>query len=599
MADDPLSQQPARGATPPPQEPHPAGAAVGRGIILCGLGNLGYRIYTQLEVMGVPVVVVDPQPDATFLHRLAGGDDCLLRADARLPGVLERAGIAGAAALITTFDDDLINLDVLLTAIRLRPDLRIVLRFFNIDLAAGIQAALPHVTVLSLSALAAPAFVAAATDTYAANAIVVDDEVLSLATVPVGAVGSLEWLTFSTVLPVAWQRPPAAPLLFPPPAQPVTAGDWVTLIGREADVRGFTGSQSAPHGAAPPALPRRSLRTRVGAVLRRLDRALYVTLAVLAGIIAFSAGVLALGRAMSPLDALLLVFGVVSTTAIGWSAQDSDSAWVKLFLIALTIAGTAALTVIYAFVTNYIVSVKLRGLLGQQPVTLRNHIVICGLGTVGYRVLTGLVARGEAVAVLDRNEANRFLPLVRPMRAVQAVVGDAQLRESLELVNIAAARCIVVTTSDDIANIQTALNARQLHPRIRVVLRMFDHTTAQQVGDIFDLDVALSASALAAPAFVAAATGEAVVHEFAIADEPLVVARIVVPPAPPADPTLGHLLHELRAAVLSYHSPGRPARYRPRPGVQLTAGDTLTVIASLPTLRELTRRLAEATARTG
>ena len=592
MPDDTLPQQSAVG--------QPAGAAPTGTIILCGLGNLGYRIYTQLEVMGIPVVVIDPQPDATFLHRVAAGEDRVVRADARLPGVLERAGIGTAAALITTFDDDLINLQVLLTAIRVRPGVRIVLRFFNIDLAAGIQAALPHVTVLSLSALAAPAFVAAATDTYTANAVVVDNEVLSLATVPLDAVSSLEWLTFSTVLPVAWQRPPATPQLFPPPDRAVSAGDWVTLIGREADVRGFAGNQTPSRPpTAPSAVSRRSLRNRARTVLRQIDRTLYVTLAVLAVISAFSAVVLALGRAMSPLDALLLVFGIVSTTAIGWSAQDSDAAWIKVFIIALTIVGTGALTIIYAFVTNYIVSVKLRGLLGQQAVTLRSHTIICGLGTVGYRVLTGLVARGEAVAVLDRNEANRFLPLVRPLRDVQAVVGDAQLRESLELVNIAAARCIVVATSDDIANIQTALNARQLNPHIRVVLRMFDHSTAQQVGDIFDLDVALSASALAAPAFVAAATGGAVIHEFTIAGEDLVVARVVVPPTAPANATLGSLLGDLCAGVLSCRTSSQPPRYRPRPGVQLNPGDALTVVAALPTLREITRRLAGATARNG
>ncbi len=598
MPDPSLFQpEPPRSATPPPQGSDAAEPATG-GIILCGLGNLGYRIYTQLDVMGVRVVVVDAHPDLNFLHRVAAGDDRVLRADARLPGVLEQAGIAHAAALITTFDDDLINLEVMLNAIRLRPRLRIVLRFFNIDLAAGIQAALPNVTVLSLSAIAAPAFVAAATDTYAANAVVVDNEVLSLAMVPVGAVGSLEWLTFSTVLAVAWQRPPAAPQLFPPPDHPVTAGDWVTLIGREADVRGFAGGQGTHQPAAPVLVPQRSIRTRVVTVLRRIDRALYATLALLGLVIVFSAAVFALGRGMLPLDALLLVFGVVSTTAIGWTAQDTDPAWIKLFIIALTIAGTAALTVIYAFVTNYIVSVKLSGLLGQQQVTMRNHTIICGLGTVGYRVLTGLAARGEQVAVLDRNENNRFLPLVRALDTVQAVIGDAQLRESLELVNIATARCIVVATSDDIANIQTALNARQLNPRIRVVLRMFDHTTAQQVGDIFDLDVALSASALAAPAFVAAAAGGAVVHEFQVAGEELVVARVVVPPAA-AGHTLGDLLHELRAAVLYFSSPGRSPRYRPRPGVLLTPGDAILVIASLPTLRVITGRLAASTRRNG
>ena len=165
--------------------------------------------------------------------------------------------------------------------------------------------------------------------------------------------------------------------------------------------------------------------------------------------------------------------------------------------------------------TNYIVSVKLSGLLGQRPVTMENHIVLCGLGTVGYRVAEGLVARGEHIAVLESSEANRFLPLIRTHREqVQLVIADARLRDSLSLMNVMAARCIITATNDDMANIQAALNARQLNPGIRVVFRMFDQSAAQRVAETFGFQVALSASALAAPTFVAAACGQAVVQDF-------------------------------------------------------------------------------------
>jgi Trk K+ transport system NAD-binding subunit len=399
-------------------------------------------------------------------------------------------------------------------------------------------------------------------------------------------------MNYGHVMAVAWQRPPAPPVLFPSPDITVTTGDWVTLIGPEAEVRAFTRSQARHHQMPLPPAPRRPFHRRAATVFRNLDRILYITLALLLLLILVGGDIYAEDRHVPLIDALTAMVGLVSTTAFGATTDPNDPLWFKLFILGVTIAGTVALAVIYAFVTNYVVSIKLTGLLGQQQVTMRNHIVLCGLGTVGYRVMTGLAGHKEAVALLERSDTNRFLPLVRSLPGAQVVIGDAQLRESLELVNITAARCIVVATSDDIANIQTALNARQLNPRIRVILRLFDQRMAEQVGEIFGFDVALSPSALAAPAFVAAAATGAIVHEFRVDHTELVIARVVVPPAgAAAGRTLGGLLTGLPAAVLYYATPGSRPHYRPLPTRLLTPGDTLLLIASEPTLREVMRRL--------
>jgi Trk K+ transport system NAD-binding subunit len=273
----------------------------------------------------------------------------------------------------------------------------------------------------------------------------------------------------------------------------------------------------------------------------------------------------------------------------------NDPDWIKIYVIALMIIGTAVLTIVYAFVTNYIVSVKLSGLLGQQPITMENHIVLCGVGTVGYRVLTGLQERDEDVAVLEKDAANRFLPLVRTGKKTYVMMGDSSLRESLNRVNVAAARCIIAATSDDMANIQTALNARQINPRIRVILRTFDLRTAQQVARTFGFEVALSASALAAPTFVAAALGQMVGQAFPLGEQALSVARLpVLHTSPAVGTTLTALLDGLGARVLAYIPPGELAQYRPRLTSTLHAGGVLVVVATDGALHRLQARLAGA-----
>jgi Trk K+ transport system NAD-binding subunit len=197
------------------------------------------------------------------------------------------------------------------------------------------------------------------------------------------------------------------------------------------------------------------------------------------------------------------------------------------------------------------------------------------------------------VAVLEKNESNRFLPLVRTGKTAQVVRGDAALRESLNLVNVAAARCIVVATSDDMANIQTALNARQIKPGIRVILRTFDLRTAQQVASTFGFEVALSASALAAPTFVSAALGHTVGQMFALGDYSLAVARLRVAPGSAAVGTeLGTVLRGVEARALAYIPSGESPRYRPDPATRLQPGAVLVVIAADAEVRHLTGLLA-------
>lgn len=576
-------------APPAPNPPVPTPAAQGH-VIICGLGNLGMRIYTQLDLLGIPTVVVDARPEPQFVPRVRAGHDQLIVGDARQREVLDRAGIATARALITTFDNDLVNLEVVLDATRRRPDLRVVMRFFNMDLAPSIGAALPNVTVLSLSALASPAFVVAATDPFAHNAMIMDDGVITVDEILVPRLTTLDNLIVGTGVVLAWQQGTGGPHLFPAPDQAVVPGDRITVVGPEHHHRAAVDAAAAQAARRPGAS--RPVLTGLRTLLRSLDRALYITLGLLALVIVFSVGLFALAKGLTPLDALFLVFTVISATGVGGSGVQDDPAWIKIYVIALMIIGTAVLTIVYAFVTNYIVSIKLSGLLGQQPVVMENHIVLCGLGTVGYRVFTGLQERGEAVAVLEKNESNRFLPLVRTGKTAQVVLGDAALRGSLNLVNVATARCIVVATSDDMANIQTALNARQINPGIRVILRTFDLRTAQQVAATFGFEVALSASALAAPTFVSAALGHTVGQMFALGDYSLAVARLRVAPGSAAIGTeLSALLQGVEARALAYIPPGEPPRYRPDPATRLQPGAVVVVIAADEEVRHLTARL--------
>jgi Trk K+ transport system NAD-binding subunit len=94
-------------------------------------------------------------------------------------------------------------------------------------------------------------------------------------------------------------------------------------------------------------------------------------------------------------------------------------------------------------------------------------------------------------------------------------VADARRPDILVQAGIKAASAIVPITGDDLVNLGVATAARSLCPGIRVVIRTFDDSLAANLQSGFDIHRAYSTSALAAPAFAAAATHAPVDYAFA------------------------------------------------------------------------------------
>ena len=62
---------------------------------------------------------------------------------------------------------------------------------------------------------------------------------------------------------------------------------------------------------------------------------------------------------------------------------------------------------------------------------------------------------------------------------------------------------------DDAANVEAALLAQEINPDLRIVIRMFNLSLGERMSALLNNCAVLSAAAIAAPAFVAAALDEA------------------------------------------------------------------------------------------
>lgn len=208
---------------------------------------------------------------------------------------------------------------------------------------------------------------------------------------------------------------------------------------------------------------------------------------------------------------------------------------------------------------------------------MEDHVVLVGLGRLGYRTFLLLRKLGVQVVVIERDEKNQFLEDVR-RDGSPLMIGDARRESILEEANIKQARSLILATTNDLANLEIALDARKFAPTVRVVMRMFDQNMADKVAEGFDIRPAMSQSAISAPAFATAAIEPDVINSVVVDDRLIVMKRWkVTAGGPVAGLSVGALLDTHEVAVVE-HAPERGGRKLfPATDTRLEPGDEIVI----------------------
>lgn len=112
--------------------------------------------------------------------------------------------------------------------------------------------------------------------------------------------------------------------------------------------------------------------------------------------------------------------------------------------------------------------------------TYRDHTVICGLGQFGLTLCNGLADAGEEVVVVEI-DSDLAAVVTAKRRDVTAIIGDMTRRETLEEANIPRAKCVVMCSGDDLANIEASIVAREMNDTARVSARVVKESFARRI----------------------------------------------------------------------------------------------------------------------
>ncbi|MEZ4642695.1 MAG: NAD(P)-binding protein [Chloroflexota bacterium] len=215
--------------------------------------------------------------------------------------------------------------------------------------------------------------------------------------------------------------------------------------------------------------------------------------------------------------------------------------------------------------------------------TYKNHIIVCGVGKIGYRVIQELLKFERDVVAIEMNENGRFVEKTKSL-GIPLIIANARRSENIIKAGVRQADAIIPCTNDELANLDIALDARDINPDIKVVMRMFDDDLARRVENGFGIHTAFSASAVSAPIFAAAAMRVNVKHSFYVGDDLLNVSEIIITEQSQlVGWTVEKLSLELDLSVIFYQS-GELSDMHADPHRELHPGDKILVLAKMDTL---------------
>jgi Trk K+ transport system NAD-binding subunit len=500
-------------------------------VVVCGLNSIGYKILCLLrqqnaQVIGINDAALPDEPELTI-------------GDYRSPETLFRAGIQSARTLIIANNDDALNLDIVMQARLLNPQIRIISRLFNSNLGERLDQSIPEHTTMSVSDIAAPIFVFAAMGNRAIGQLHLVQQTWPIYEEFIH--DRHPWYNIS--LREIWDDQNRMLISYLTADREFNLVEAISLDQRlQVGDRLIVGT--LPQILTPEASWFKKRKQALDARVQRLGQQLWrfqqhgrstpiaiLILLVMFLIVALTYAYLLSGKA-SIIDALYFSVGII--TGVGgpeWIAQYASTI-TKAVTAIMMIVGAGALGMCYALLNDLVLSSRFRQFWDVALVPKGNHYIICGLGGIGVRIATQLQAQGHEVLVIERDSQNRFLNMARAQN-IPVILGDGALSDTLHAANLPEAAALLTVASDDMVNLEIALTAKNISPKLLIVVRSQNPEQAQCMQQVFDFAAVLSPPDLAAPAFAAAALGGKVFGSGMIGDSLWIAVSLLVTPAHP------------------------------------------------------------------
>lgn len=431
-------------------------------IIICGLGEIGFQIFTLLQRAGIQTAIISQKTHAEWIWEIEQSGNIYLTGDARDDNVLLEAGIKNAKALLTLTNDDHVNFSIAMDAKKLNPTIKVVSRIYDTDLGNLVSDAFDIEQVFSTSELAAPIFSRniTHTDTHIVGQFVFDKKTY------------IVHETKKMIQPgeIILEASPESSLI----ANPVKPIEKKDSFFKTLNLALF--------------------RKPVFVFFSRF-------LIIFSLIVLFSAVYLSHAMPLSITNAIYFVVTTVTSVGYGDINFLQSSTVLKYFGCLLMLTGTAILAVLVSATTEMLILKRLPKVAGGFRVPKKDHVIVIGANRIGNRIINNLVAASLPVVIIE--DDNECFP-EDISRHTAVVKGSPRSADTLHRTNIKNARAIIAVTPDDIENLSIGLAGKKLNSRIIELMQINNTQIRGNLKKTLDAATLFSVPFISSPYFIAA-----------------------------------------------------------------------------------------------
>jgi Trk K+ transport system NAD-binding subunit len=472
-------------------------------IIVVGANDLALRVCEELcATSGHDVLVMWNAGEETAERVCAMG-----AAFANLPpnnyDSLEAVNVRQAACIMPVCEDDRLNLQIALKARDLNPEIRIVLRQFNRALGRKIEQNLPDCSAISPAAHAAATFAAAALDPaclYAVQFPAADGPLLAFSERRAADFGLNDCSVSDAERRMNARITAVNGRVDPEPGDTIRREDLVVACAPVEALQAAWSRRGERRRSEHRLRARTSLRDVLNAAVR-FEPLLFYTL--IAGAISFFAASVFFkyDLRLSFVEAMYFTATSMLTVGYGDITPYNRHAGIPALVIAMAVmlVGVLILGVFIATISSALSRAQETALRGLRHIHAEDHVVVCGAGNVGTRVIDLLLRLKQRVLVVERSPSALLLEQART-KQIDLLAADTTNDETLEFCSLPSAQSLVAITDSDTANLEAALGALDRNPELAVVMRIMDPAFSRSVESNFKIAKSFSASDLTAAA---------------------------------------------------------------------------------------------------
>jgi Trk K+ transport system NAD-binding subunit len=155
---------------------------------------------------------------------------------------------------------------------------------------------------------------------------------------------------------------------------------------------------------------------------------------------------------------------------------------------------------------------------------MRDHVIICGLGEIGFHVFTLLQRAGIQTTIISNRTHEEWIWQIQHSGNI-FIYADARDDNVLLEAGIKEAKALIVLTNNDHVNFSIAIDAKKLNANIKIISRIYDTELGNLVAEAFGIEQVFSTSELTSSLFINNLTDKKILGQFLLNDKLYVISE--------------------------------------------------------------------------